>query len=106
MRFIHFCINLAQIIIHRGFVKSSLMLMFAETDEICKQAPKVPGSRPVFTYHWREHPLCKLTPKASTSVRNARSVHGSAPASVNSAVKCTGLLNPPARFHTDRFSRV
>ena len=45
MRFLHFCINLAQIIIHRGFVKLSLMLMFAETDEICKQAPKVPGSR-------------------------------------------------------------
>jgi hypothetical protein len=43
----------------------------------------------------------RLTPKASTSVRNARSVHGSAPASVNFAVKCTGLLILPARFvHT------
>ena len=45
MRRESFLYQLAQIIIHRGFVKLSLMLMFAETDEICKHAPKVPRSR-------------------------------------------------------------
>jgi hypothetical protein len=41
MRFTHSCVNLAQIIIHRGFVKLNLIIMFAENDEIWQARPKV-----------------------------------------------------------------
>ena len=36
MRFSHFCINLAQTIIHRCFVQLSLLLMFAQADYMRK----------------------------------------------------------------------
>lgn len=36
IRFSHFCVNLAQTIIHRCFVKLELMLMFAQTDDMRK----------------------------------------------------------------------
>jgi hypothetical protein len=46
----------------------------------------------------------KLTLKASTSARNARFVHGSAPASVNSVVKSTGLLTHLPDSHRPIFT--
>jgi hypothetical protein len=67
-------------------MKLNLMLMFAETDEICKYAPKVPISRLIG---------CAVERRWSSAEEKSRPGTGSFhPVAIEAAAEATKLLKP------------